>query len=237
MDAGAFTASFLASAVEAIEMVAIVVAVGVARGWRSSLAGAGAGLLALLVLSIGFGTALSALPIDALRLVVGALLLIFGLQWLAKGIRRVAAHGFAGYHEDDLAPTGADRGHIDWGSFVISFKGVLLEGLEIAFIAISVGATASSLASASAGAGSALVLVALVGAISHRAISRIPRSVLILAVGVMLSSFGSFWGVEGTGVAWPGGEAALPVLAGCFALFALTAIWARRQARLRPARA
>jgi uncharacterized membrane protein len=232
MNAGAFAASFLASAVEAIEMVAIVVAVGVARGWRSSLAGAGAGLVILVVLSLGFGTALTAVPIDDLRLVIGALLLVFGLQWLAKGIRRVAAHGFAGYHEDEVDPAGATRDQIDWTSFVLSFKGVLLEGLEIAFIVISVGATARSLATAAAGGGSALLLVVLVGAASHQAIARIPRNVLILAVGVMLSSFGSFWGVEGARVSWPGGEAALPVLVGIFLVFGLSTIWARRRASL-----
>ncbi len=229
MNAGAFLASFLASAVEAIEMVAIVIGVGVTRGWRSSLLGAGAGLAVLLAVSIGFGTALAAVPIDDLRLVVGGLLLIFGLQWLAKGIRRVAAQGFAGIHEEDIDPSGRPQDGIDWTSFVISFKGVLLEGLEIAFIVISFGATSNSLTSAAIGGASALVLLTVVGAASHRAITQIPRSVLILVVGVMLSSFGSFWGAEGLGVNWPGGDAAIAVLAGLYGAFALSLIALRRR--------
>ncbi len=229
MHVGAFAASFFASAVEAIEMVAIVIGVGVTRGWRSSLLGAGAGLIVLLAVSIGFGTALTAVPIDDLRLVIGALLLIFGLQWLAKGIRRVAAQGFAGIHEEDIPP-GHEHEGVDWTSFVISFKGVLLEGLEIAFIVISFGATSNSLTPAAIGGASALVLLTIVGAASHRAITRIPRSVLILVVGVMLSSFGSFWGVEGVGVDWPGGEAAIAALVGLYAAFALSMVAVRRRA-------
>ncbi len=229
MHVGAFAASFFASAVEAIEMVAIVIGVGVTRGWRSSLLGAGAGLIVLLAFSIGFGTALTAVPIDDLRLVIGALLLIFGLQWLAKGIRRVAAQGFAGIHEEDIPP-GHEHEGVDWTSFVISFKGVLLEGLEIAFIVISFGATSNSLTPAAIGGASALVLLTIAGAVSHRAITRIPRSVLILVVGVMLSSFGSFWGVEGVGLDWPGGEAAIAALVGLYAAFALSMVAVRRRA-------
>ena len=210
-------------------MVAIVIGVGVTRGWRSSLLGAGAGLIVLLAFSIGFGTALTAVPIDDLRLVIGALLLIFGLQWLAKGIRRVAAQGFAGIHEEDIPP-GHEHEGVDWTSFVISFKGVLLEGLEIAFIVISFGATSNSLTPAAIGGASALVLLTIVGAASHRAITRIPRSVLILVVGVMLSSFGSFWGVEGVGLDWPGGEAAIAALVGLYAAFALSMVAVRRRA-------
>ena len=230
VNAGAFTASFLASAVEAIEMVAIVIGVGVARGWRSSLLGAASGLVVLLVLSLSFGTALSAVPIQDLRLVVGTLLLIFGLQWLTKGIRRVAAQGLAGYHEEDVDPSGSPHTGVDWTSFVISFKGVLLEGLEIAFIVISFGATSHSLTTAAAGGVSALVLIALGGVASHRTLTRIPRSVLIFAVGVMLSSFGSFWGVEGIGLDWPGGEIALAALVGVYGAFGLAAIALQRRA-------
>jgi uncharacterized membrane protein len=226
---GAFAASFFASAVEAIEMVAIVIGVGVTRGWRSSLLGAGAGFIVLLAVSIGFGTALTAIPISDLRLVVGALLLIFGLQWLAKGIRRVAAQGLAGYHEDQIDAADVPLEGIDWTSFVITFKGVLLEGLEIAFIVISFGATSNSLTTAAIGGGSALALLTVAGAASHRAITRIPRSVLILVVGVMLTSFGSFWGVEGLKVEWPGGEAAIPALVGLYTALALFMIAVRRR--------
>ena len=225
---GAFTASFLASAVEAVEMVAIVIAVGATRGWRSSLIGAGVGFAVLLLVSLALGTALTAIPIHDLRLVVGTLLLVFGLQWLAKGIRRVA-RGFAGLGEEHVDAQGANRDGIDWTSFVISFKGVLLEGFEIAFIVISFGTTSRSLTAAAIGGASALVLLVVVGAASHRTIMRIPRSVLILVVGVMLSSFGSFWAVEGIQIAWPGGEAALLVLVGVYALFALAMVAIRRR--------
>ncbi len=230
VNAGAFAASFFASAVEAIEMVAIVIAVGVTRGWRSSLLGAAAGMAVLLIVSAGLGTALTAIPINVLRLVIGALLLTFGLQWLVKGIRRVAAKGLAGDEEDEVDAAGATHDGIDWTSFVISFKGVLLEGLEIAFIVISFGATSRNLTLAAVGGASALVLLAIVGAVFHRAITRIPRSLLILIVGVMLSSFGSFWGVEGVGAEWPGGEAAIGALVALYATFALAMVAVRRRA-------
>jgi uncharacterized membrane protein len=209
-----FAPAFLASAVEAIEMAVIVIGVGATRGWRSTLLGAAAGAGALAVVVAVLGSALTVIPIDALRLVVGALLLVFGLQWLRKGIRRVSANGLAGYTggipDDDDAPRGS--GPVDWTAFVLAFKGVLLEGLEVAFIAVSLGATAHAFTPAILGAVLALVVVGAIAAASQSWVRRIPRSALQLVVGTLLTGFGTFWGAEGVGVDWPGGDGAIVAL-------------------------
>jgi uncharacterized membrane protein len=203
--------TFLASAVEAIEMVAIVAGVGATRGWRASLAGAGSGLVVLAVVVVVFGAALTAIPIDILRLVVGFLLLAVGLNWLRKGIRRVAANGFRGFTgglpddvDDDVPKDGPD-----WTGFVLSFKGVLLEGVEVAFIVVTVGTAANQLPLAAVAGVAAVVVIGGVGFAIQSVVRRIPRSVLQLVVGLMLTSFGTFWAVEGVGVAWPGSDAAI----------------------------
>lgn len=195
--------TFLASAVEAIEMVTIVVGVGVTRGWRSTLVGAAAGLAVLALIVVVLGAALAAIPIGPLRLVVGALLLLFGLQWYRKGIVRVATRGLAGLHvelvqEDDVPSTG-----IDWTGFFLSFKGVLLEGLEVALIVVSFGATAGQLGPAIFAGAAAIVVVGAIGLAINPLVSRIPRSLLQLIVGTLLTSFGTFWALEGLGVIWP----------------------------------
>ena len=228
---GTFTTTFLASCVEAIEMVAIVVGVGAIRGWRSALVGAGTGFVVLVVVGVAFGNALTAVPIDALRLVVGTLLLVFGLQWLSKGVRRVARKGLAGDEEEDVPEgPGATRFGLDWTSFVLAFKGVLLEGLEIAFIVVTFGSTAGRLPVAAVAGSAALVLVATVGAVFHGSLTRIPRSVLILVVGLLLSTFGTFWAAEGVGIDWPGDELALPVLLGFFGAAAAVLVSLQRRA-------
>jgi uncharacterized membrane protein len=234
---GTFATTFLASVVEAIEMVAIVIGVGMIRGWRSALIGAGVGLVVLVVLGIGLGSALTAIPIDTLRLVVGALLLAFGLGWLRKGVTRVAAKGFAG-DEEEVEDVGSHehRYGIDWTGFVLTFKGVLLEGLEIAFIVVTFGATANHLTIAAIGGASAVVLVAVLGVTFHRSLRQIPRSVLILTVGLMLTTFGTFWAAEGVGVDWPGDEIALPVILGFYCLVAVTLIDLQRRRLLGSAR-
>jgi uncharacterized membrane protein len=234
---GTFATTFLASVVEAIEMVAIVVGVGLIRGWRASLVGAGLGLLVLVVLSVGLGTALTSIPIDTLRLIIGALLLAFGLGWLRKGVQRVAAKGFAG-DEEDVEDTGSheQRFRMDWTGFVLSFKGVLLEGLEIAFIVVTFGATADQLTIAAIGGASAVVLVAVLGVTFHSSLTKIPRSVLILTVGLMLSTFGTFWAAEGLGVDWPGEEVALPVILTFYCLVAATLVALQRRRLLGGAR-
>jgi uncharacterized membrane protein len=199
--------TFLASAVEAIEMVTIVVGVGSTRGWRSTALGTGAGFGVLAVVLAVFGIALSAIPIGPLRLVIGALLLTFGLQWFRKGIRRVAARGLAGIrmHTEEEQAEWAGEG-VDWTAFVLAFKGVVLEGLEVAFIVVSFGAGARQMGTAVIGGVAALVVVGVIGAAVQRLITRIPRSLLQLVVGVLLTTFGSFWALDGLGVQWPGGD-------------------------------
>ena len=194
--------TFLASSVEAIEMVIIVVGVGAARGWRSTLGGAAAGFAVLAVVVSVAGVAISAIPIGPLRVVIGALLLLFGLQWYRKGIARVAARGLAGMSEIHVQAAHVTTG-VDWTAFVLSFKGVLLEGMEIAIIVVSFGATAGQTGIAVIGAVAALVVIGLVGFAVKGPVTRIPRSLLQLIVGTLLTSFGTFWSLEGLGVTWP----------------------------------
>jgi uncharacterized membrane protein len=237
--AAVFIPTFLASAVEVIEMAIIVIGVGATRGWRSTFLGAGGGFLALGVLVAGLGKALTVVPIGALRVAVGGLLLVFGLQWLRKGVRRVSANGFAGFRgtvqvdEPDVAAHG-----VDWTAFVLAFKGVLLEGLEVAFIAVSFGATAGTYSPAIVGAVSAVLVIGAVAAAAESLVRRIPRSALQLIVGTLLTSFGTFWGAEGLGVRWPGEDAAILGLIAVYVAFAaLSTALLRRHAPLVAARA
>jgi uncharacterized membrane protein len=229
-----FVTSFLAAAVEVIEMVIIVVGVGTVRGWRSTWLGAAAGLGVLAALVLALGTALRAVPIGVLRLVVGSLLLVFGLQWLRKGIRRVAANGLRGMGERAASSEGVPAHGVDWTAFVLSFKGVLLEGLEVAFIVVSFGLTAQALGTALLGAVAAFVVVAGAGLLAVGWVERIPRGALQLVVGTLLSSFGTFWAVEGLGVAWPGEDAAILGLVGWYmpAAAGYVALGRRRLGRL-----
>jgi len=201
--------TFLASAVEAVEMVTIVLGVGVTRGWRATFLGTLGGFALLAVLVVVFGLALRAIPIGPLRLVVGSLLLVFGLQWFRKGIARVAARWLAGIQEHELEGERWTGPGLDWTAFVLAFKGVLLEGLEVAFIVVTFGAVAGQLGTAVVGGVAALVVVGILGAVLHRVVIRIPRSLLQLLVGILLTTFGSFWSLEGLGVEWPGGDAAI----------------------------
>jgi uncharacterized membrane protein len=212
--------AFLASAVEMVEALTIVLASGLARGWRSSLTGVGAATLALAIVVAALGPALTLIPIDALRLVVGGLLLTFGLQWLRKAILR--ASGFKALHDEDAifakelreaetAPRD-ERAGIDWYGFTLSFKGVFLEGLEVAFIVLTFGSTQGSIPLAALGAGIALVLVAVVGVLVRAPLTRVPENTMKFAVGVMLTTFGTFWAAEGAGAHWPGDNASLPVV-------------------------
>jgi len=211
-----FLGAFLASAVEMVEALTIVLALGVVRGWRSPLLGVGAAVLALAAIVAALGPALSLVPIDALRLVVGALLLCFGLQWLRKAILR--ASGLKPLHDEDevfreqrAEAAAAGRAHtgVDWYSFTLSFKGVLLEGLEVAFIVITFGSTQGRLGLAVAAAATALVIVAATGALLRAPLTRVPENAIKFAVGLLLTTFGIFWGGEGAGVDWPGGDVAL----------------------------
>jgi uncharacterized membrane protein len=216
--------TFLASVVEAIEMVTIVVGVGVARGWRSTLIGAGAGAGVLVVVVALLGLALRNIPIGPLRLVIGSLLLVFGLQWLRKGVMRVAAHGLAGFRMRQPEPQEWTGEGLDWTAFVVAFKGVVLEGLEIAIIVVSFGATTSRLDAATIGAVAAVLVIGIAGVLVYSWVAQIPRSLLQLAVGILLTSFGTFWAVEGIGVDWPAGDASILVLVAVYLLTAITFI-------------
>jgi len=232
---------FLASAVECVEALTIVLAVGVSRSWPAALAGVSAALLLLVVLILGLGTGLDALPLDAVRVFVGALLLAFGLKWLRKAVLREAGlkamrdEDAAYAAELDAAAEAASRaGGWDAYSFVIAFKGVLIEGLEVALIVLTLGASRHDIGLAAAAAGAAALCVLAAGVALRHPLSRVPENTMKLAVGVMLSSFGVFWGVEGLGAEWPGGEAMLiPIV-----LFMLAgALLAIRRLRARPAAA
>jgi uncharacterized membrane protein len=214
--------AFLASAVEMVEALTIVLAAGVARGWRSSLTGVGAAVVVLAVIVAALGPALTVIPIDMLRLVVGAFLLVFGLQWLRKAILRASGH--KALHDEDAiyAETLADAKQLNASGFLLAFKGVLLEGLEVAFIVLTFGSTQGSIPLAAVGAAAAVVLVAGVGVAVRAPLARVPENALKFAVGLMLTSFGIFWSAEGAGAHWPGDDASLPgVLAFvCIASFA-----------------
>jgi len=207
---------FLACAVEAVEALTIVLAVGVTRSWRSTLIGAGTAVVLLAVVTAALGPALTTLPINVLRIVVGGLLLVFGLQWLRKAILRAsglkALHDEAEAYQEELAAA-REAGTVDTGldaySFVVAFKGVLLEGLEVVFIVITFGANQHRIGLAAAAAGLAVGLVALVGVLVHAPLRQVPENAMKFGVGVMLTSFGMFWGAEGVGASWPGGDAAL----------------------------
>jgi uncharacterized membrane protein len=209
--------AFLASAVEAVEALTVVLAVGVTRGWRSSLIGAGTAALALGAVIAALGPALSLMPIDILRVIVGTLLLVFGLQWLRKAILR--AGRYKAFRDEEAlyraelgtaqAAGTTTRAGMDWYAFTLAFKGVFLEGLEVAFIVVVFGTSQGSVPLAALGAGIALVLVVVVGVLVQQPLSRVPENAMKFAVGVMLATFGTFWSGEGTGMAWPGGDAAL----------------------------
>jgi Ca2+/H+ antiporter, TMEM165/GDT1 family len=159
-------------------------------------------------------------PIGVLRLLVGTLLLIFGLQWLRKGIRRVAVNGLRGMGPQDASGEDVPATGVDWTAFVLALKGVVLEGLEVAFIVLSVGLAGQMLGSAVLGAVAAFVVLAGAGVLARRSVERIPRSALQLVVGTLLTSFGTFWSVQGLNVSWPGGDIAILVLIGWYVLTA-----------------
>jgi uncharacterized membrane protein len=240
-----FLAVFAASAVEAVEALTIVLAVGVTRGWRSTLIGAGAAAVVLAAIVALLGPALSQIPIGTLRFVVGALLLAFGLQWLRKAILRAAGYmalrdeGAAYTREQEQAREAehAPAKGIDWYSFTIAFKGVLLEGLEVAFIVVTFGSTQGRLDLAAGAAAAAVVIVLAVGAFVRGPLERVPENSLKFVVGVLLTSFGIFWGGEGAGVDWPGSDAAILAVIAFTALVALlyTRLLRRRRTALRPA--
>jgi len=220
-----------------VEALTIVLAMGVTRGWRAALAGAAAATLALAAIVAALGPALTVIPIEVLRLVVGALLLVFGLQWLRKAILRASGwralrdEGAVFIREAAAAEGASHEEHagLDWYGFTISFKGVLLEGLEVAFIVLTFGSTQGSIPLAAVGAAAAVVLVVAAGVIVRGPLSRVPENTLAFAVGVMLTTFGIFWGAEGAGADWPGGDASLPAVLGFVLLLSLGFVTALRR--------
>ncbi len=210
---------FLASTVEAVEAFTIVLAIGSSRSWPPALLGVGAALLALAVAVAALGPALTTIPIAVLRLLVGGLLLIFGLQWLRKAILRAA--GVKDLHDEaaefarasDAARATGPEGGFDGYAFAVCFKATLLEGLEVAFIVITFGANQHDIALAAAAAVLAVLVVLAAGLAARAPLARVPENSMKFAVGVLITTFGTFWGAEGAGASWPGGEGALPVLA------------------------
>jgi uncharacterized membrane protein len=209
---------FLACAVEAVEAFTIVLAVGSTRKWSSALLGVGAASVVLGVLIAALGPALTVLPIGVLRVVVGGLLLVFGLQWLRKAILRAggakALHDeAAAFEQETAAAQSAALGEgVDSYSFAIAFKAVLLEGLEVAFIVLTFGANQGDVPLAALAAVLAILAVIAAGLAARAPLARVPENSMKFAVGVLLTTFGVFWGAEGAGASWPGGDAALPVL-------------------------
>jgi uncharacterized membrane protein len=223
--APAVMAAFLASLVEVVEAFTIVLAVATLRGWRSAALGTIAGLALLAGIVLLLGPLLNRIPLHSLQLAIGILLLLFGMGWLRKASLRAA--GIIPLHDEDaiFAAEAAQLGqhrrryqqsNLDWVAAITALKAVLLEGLEVVFIVIAVGAGRGLLMPASLGALSACALVLAAGAILHRPLSRVPENALKFGVGVMLSAFGVFWTGEGLGVAWPGQDLALLLFAALF---------------------
>jgi uncharacterized membrane protein len=228
---------FLACTVEAVEALTIVLAVGTTRSWSSAMSGVGAAMLTLAVIVAALGPALTSLPIDVLRVLIGGLLLVFGLQWLRKAILRSA--GLKAKHDEleifrvqtqAASTAGERRAGFDGYAFAISFKGVLLEGLEVAFIVLTFGANQHRVALAAAAAGVAVLVVITAGAAARAPLARVPENTMKFAVGVMLSSFGMFWGTEGAGASWPGGDAALLAIVPGVLVAAIVLAWTVRRA-------
>ncbi len=220
-------AVFLASAVETVEALTIVLAVGVTRGWRAALAGAGVALVVLGALVVALGPAIvHFVPLSVLRIVVGGILLVFGLQWLRKAILRSgglkARHDEDQIFADEVRRLRADGRDADGGpgadrkAFTVAFKGVFLEGLEVVVIVLTLGAASHRLGLAAAAAAAAVVVVGAVGAVVAHQLAGVPENAMKMGVGLLLVSFGTFWCGEGIHVRWPGSDLAIPVLAATY---------------------
>ena len=236
---GLMLATFFACFVETVEATTIVMAVGFTRGWRSAMAGTASAIVVLAIVTAVFGYALTTwLPESALQLVIGGLLLIFGLQWLRKAILR--ASGRKAIHDEDkiyqseveaARTAGSATSGLDMFSFIVSFKGVFLEGMEVVFIVITFGLNAKNVPIAVMGAAAGVILVLCIAVVVRRPLAMIPENLLKYGVGLLLASFGTFWAIEGIGifrashdsVAWPGND--LSILALIVVWFVLTRIF------------
>jgi uncharacterized membrane protein len=230
-----FLTIFLASAVEVVEMVAIVLGVGLTRGWRATIGGIVAALLVLSGVVAVLGPALTLIPISVLRATVGILLLLFGSQWLRKGILRINLYGFSSpnssdYDEETILQNGPDG--MDWTAFVLSFKGVLLEGLEVVFIVVTFGSATSRIGLAALSATAACVAIVALAFLIQRKMRDIPRHIVKYSVGLLLVTFGTFWAAEGLGVEWPGEDLSILFLLALYFLFSIVCLyWLRRTSR------
>ena len=232
----AIGAAFLASVVEVVEAFTIVLAVATLRGWRPAVLGTVGALCVLILVVLGLGPVLDRIPIHILQLVIGVLLLVFGMGWLRKAILRSA--GVLALHDEEAifaresaalqAEVARKDRSLDWIAGLTAFKAVLLEGLEVVFIVIAVGAGREMLLPSAIGALAACAAVLMVGTIVHKPLSRVPENTLKFGVGVMLSAFGVFWTGEGLGIEWPGHDLAL---FGFAALFLAAGLWAAHLAR------
>ena len=233
-----FVSVFIACVVEAVEATTIVLAAGTARDWRSAFSGVISGLVVLGAIIAIAGSTISRLPLSFLRIIVGGLLLVFGVQWLRKAILRgggyKALHDEERIFQEELAVArSAQRvsrtGVKDWYAFTLSFKGVLLEGLEVAFIVLTFGTIQHRVGLASIAAVSAVVIVAGAGFAVHKPLSKVPENTMKFTVGVLLTSFGIFWGAEGSGATWPGDNVALLYLIPFVALVSLLLVFLLRR--------
>src|SRR6266403_2808038 len=230
--APAISAAFLSSLVEAVEALTIVLAVGTVRGWRPAGLGAVAGLALLALIVLALGPLLDRVPLNLLQLAIGVLLLLFGMRWLRKAILRAAGviplHDEAKVYATETAQLreqeNLHKARLDWLAALASFKTIVLEGLEVVFIVIAVGAGRGPIGPASVGAIAACILVAGVGFAVHRPLARVPENTLKFVVGVMLSAFGVFWTGEGLGVPWPGEDLAILGFAALFLVAAVAAV-------------
>ena len=213
-----FISVFLACAVEAVEATTIVLAAGTARDWRSALQGMFAALLGLVVIIVVVGPAISLIPMNALRIFVGALSLWFGISWLRKAVLRAsgrkAMHDEAAIYQRELeearvAKAGQRFAIHDWYAFTVSFKGTFLEGIEIAFLVVTIGGLQKHVGLASVAALSAVIIVALFGVVLRHPMSKVPENKMKYVVGCMITSFGIFWFGEGVGIEWPKADASL----------------------------
>ena len=237
--APAVGAAFFASLVEVVEAFTIVLVAGTLRGWRSAAVGTAAGLAVLALIVFALGPLLDQVPLHLLQLVIGVLLLLLGMSWLRKAVLRAA--GIIPLHDENVAYAAATaqlgdattlrRGRFDWLGGVMAFKAVMLEGLEVVFIVIAIGAGRDLLLPASLGALGACIVVLAIGAVVHRPLARVPENTLKFAVGVILSAFGVFWTGEGLGIAWPGADLMILVFGAAFLLAGLGAVAVVRQPR------
>jgi uncharacterized membrane protein len=231
-DAPAISAAFLGSLVEAVEALTIVLAVATVRSWRPAGLGALAGLVLLALIVLVLGPLIDRVPLQVLQLVIGILLLLFGMRWLRKAILRAA--GIVPLHDEAMIfatetaelseKARRNEARLDWLAGLATFKAVVLEGLEVVFIVIAVGAGRGQLVPASLGALAACALVAIIGLGIHRPLARVPENTLKFTVGIMLSAFGVFWTGEGLGVPWPGADLAIVAFAALFLITALAAV-------------